>query len=140
MAILRSPYPDVDIPDVSLTEYVIGGAAARGDKPALIDGATGAVTTYAEFADQVARTAAGLAAEGIGPGDAVGLLGPNTPTWAVAFHAVVSVGALVTPINPLLGPGEVATQLATAGAKAVIVADALRGAVAEAGDVRVLAL
>ena len=36
MAILRSPYPDVDIPDVSLTEYVIGGAAARGDKPALV--------------------------------------------------------------------------------------------------------
>ena len=46
----------------------------------------------------------------------------------------------MTPINPLLGPGEVATQLATAGAKAVIVADALRGAVAEARDVRVLAL
>ena len=46
----------------------------------------------------------------------------------------------MTSINPLLGPGEVATQLATAGAKAVIVADALRGAVAEARDVRVLAL
>ena len=85
MATLRSPYPDVDIPDVSLTEYVIGGAAARGDKPALIDGATGAVTTYADLADQVARVASGLAAEGIAPGDAVGLLGPNTAGWAVAF-------------------------------------------------------
>jgi acyl-CoA synthetase (AMP-forming)/AMP-acid ligase II len=140
MAILRSPYPDVDIPDVSLTEYVVGEAAGRGDKPALVYGATGTVTTYAELADQIARTAAGLAAEGIGPGDAVGLLGPNTPAWAVAFHAVVSVGALVTPINPLLGPAEVATQLATAGAGAVIVADALRSGVVEAGDVRVLAL
>jgi acyl-CoA synthetase (AMP-forming)/AMP-acid ligase II len=140
MATLRSPYPDVDIPDVSLTEYVVGGAAGRGDKAALIDGATGAVTTYAEFADQVARTASGLAAEGIGPGDAVGLLGANTPAWAVAFHAVVSLGALVTPLNPLLTPGEVATQLGTAGAKAVIVADPLRGAVAEARNVRVFAL
>jgi acyl-CoA synthetase (AMP-forming)/AMP-acid ligase II len=140
MAILRSPYPDVDIPDVSLTEYVMGGAAARGDKPALVDGATGDVTTYAELDDQVRRTASGLAAEGIGPGDAVGLLGPNAPAWAVAFHAVVSLGALVTSLNPLLTPGEVATQLAAAGARAVIVADALRGALAEAGLARAFAL
>ena len=77
--VLRSPYPDVAIPAVSLSEYVLGGAAERGDKPALIDGASGAVTTYAEFAGQVDRAAAGLAAEGIGPGDAVGLLGAEQP-------------------------------------------------------------
>src|SRR5215208_2380073 len=108
MALARSPYPDVDIPPISLTEYVLGGAAARGDKPALVDGATGGVTTYAEVADQVARTASGLAAEGIRPGEAVGLLGPNTPVWPVAFHAIVSLGAIVTPLNPQLTPGEVA--------------------------------
>jgi acyl-CoA synthetase (AMP-forming)/AMP-acid ligase II len=140
MRVLRSPYPAVDIPDVSLSEYVLGGAAARGDKPALIDGATGAVTTYAEFAGQVTRSAAGLAAEGIGPGDRVGLLGPNTPSWAVAFHAVVSLGAIVTPINPLLTPAEVAKQLGIAGARAVIVAEALRGALAESGIDEVHAL
>jgi non-ribosomal peptide synthetase component E (peptide arylation enzyme) len=80
MALLRSPYPDVDIPRVSLTEYVLGGATGRGDKPALVDGATGAVTTYAELADRVARTAAGLAGEGIGPGDAIGCSVPTRPT------------------------------------------------------------
>jgi len=121
MSVLRSPYADVQIPDVSLSEYVLGGAAERGDKPALVDGATGAITTYAELADQVARTASGLAAEGVGPGDAVGLLGPNTASWAVAFHAVVALGAVVTPLNPLLTPGEVAKQLQSARAKAVIV-------------------
>jgi len=133
MAVLRSPYPDVEIPAVSLSEYVLGRAAERGDKPALIEGAGGAVTTYAELADRVARTAAGLAAGGIGKGDPVGLLGPNTPSWAVAFHAIVALGAIVTPINPLLTPAEVAKQLQSAGAKAVIVAEPLRGAVAEAG-------
>jgi acyl-CoA synthetase (AMP-forming)/AMP-acid ligase II len=133
MSVLRSPYADVQIPDVSLSEYVLGGAAERGDKPALIDGATGAITTYAEFADQVARTASGLAAEGIGPGDVVGLLGPNTASWAVAFHAIVALGAVVTSLNPLLTPGEVAKQLQTARAKAVIVFEPLRATVAEAG-------
>jgi acyl-CoA synthetase (AMP-forming)/AMP-acid ligase II len=140
MATMRSPYPHVDIPEVSLTEYVVGGAAARGDKPALIDGPTGAVTTYAELADQVARVASGLAAEGIAAGDEVGLLAPNAPEWAVAFHAVVSLGAVVTPINPLLRPGEVATQLATAGARAAIVSDSLRGSLAESGLEHVFAL
>jgi acyl-CoA synthetase (AMP-forming)/AMP-acid ligase II len=138
MAIMRSPYPDVDIPRVSLTEHVVADAAARGGKPALIDGTSGAVTTYAEFADQVARAAAGLAAEGIGPCDAVGLLGPNSPAWAVAFHALVSLGAIPTPLNPLLTPADVASQLAAAGARAVIVAEPLRAAVA--GVERVFAL
>ncbi len=129
----RSPYPDVQVPDVSLTEHVLGAAAGRGDKPALIDAASGAVTTYAELAERVAATAAGLAAEGIGPGDAVGLLAPNSPDWAVAYHAVISLGALVSSINPVLTPGEIATQLSSADAKAVIAAEPLRDAVAESG-------
>src|SRR5687767_1297215 len=127
--VLRSPYPDVQVPDVSLTRYVLGAAAGRGDKPALIDGAGGAVTTYAELAERVAAGAAGLAAEGIGPGDAVGLLGPNGPDWAVAYHAAISLGAVVSSLNPLLTPKEIATQLSSAAAKAVIVAEPLRDAV-----------
>jgi acyl-CoA synthetase (AMP-forming)/AMP-acid ligase II len=112
----RSPFPDVQVPQVSLTEYVLGGAEQRGEKPALIDGADGAVTTYAELARKVRAAAAGLASEGIGKGDAVGLLAPNGPEWAVAYHAVISLGAIVSSINPLLTPEEVAKQLASAGA------------------------
>jgi acyl-CoA synthetase (AMP-forming)/AMP-acid ligase II len=140
MAPLRSPYPDVDIPEISLTEYVLGGAVERGDKPALVDGATGAVTTYAELADRIARTAAGLAAEGIGPGDAIGLVGPNTPGWPVAFHAIAALGAVVTPLNPLLTPGELASQIETAGARTVIVSEPLRAAAEQAGVERLLPL
>ena len=129
----RSPYPEVQVPDVSLTEYVLGGAAARGEKPALIDGASGAVTTYAELAERVRAAAAGLAAKGIGPGDAVGLLAPNGTDWPVAYHAVISLGAVASPLNPLLTPEELAAQLRTANAKAVIAAEPLRAAAAEAG-------
>ena len=131
--VLRSPYPDVQVPEVSLTEYVLGGAEQRGDKPALIDGASGAVTSYAELAQRVRAVAAGLAAEGIGPGDALGLLAPNDPAWAVAYHAVISLGGVVSSINPLLTPDEIAKQLRSADAKAVIAAEPLRTAVANAG-------
>jgi acyl-CoA synthetase (AMP-forming)/AMP-acid ligase II len=129
----RSPFPDVQVPQVSLTEYVLGGAEERGDKPALIDGASGAAMTYGELARRVRAAAAGLAAEGIGKGDAVGLLGPNGPQWAVAYHAVISLGGILSSINPLLTPDEIAKQLASAGAKAVIAAEPLRAAAAEAG-------
>ena len=135
MTVLRSPYPEVEIPPLSLSAYVMGEAAGRGDKPALIDGATGAVTTYAELAERVARTAAGLAGQGIGKGDAVGLLGPNSADWVVAFHAASALGAIVTSVNPLLTPDEVGKQLASADAKAVIAAGALRDAVAGSGTV-----
>jgi len=131
--VFRSPYPDVEVPAVSLSEYVLGGAAQRGDKPALIDGADGAVTTYAELTERVRATAAGLAAAGVGPGDAVGLLAPNSPAWAIAYHAVVALGAIVTPINPVLTHDEIASQLSSAGAKAVIAAEPLREAVADSG-------
>jgi acyl-CoA synthetase (AMP-forming)/AMP-acid ligase II len=135
---ITSPHPDVAIPEVTLHEHVLGGAAARGDKPALIDGPTGAVTTYGELASRVRAVAAGLAELGLRPGDAVGLLAPNSVDWPVAFHAVIALGGVVTSINPLLTPEEIRKQLGDAGARAVIVAAPLRDAVA--GMERVIAL
>jgi hypothetical protein len=43
--ISRTPWPDVDIPDVSLPAYVLASAAKRGERPALIDGPTGRTLT-----------------------------------------------------------------------------------------------
>jgi acyl-CoA synthetase (AMP-forming)/AMP-acid ligase II len=129
----RSPYPDVQVPPVSLTEYVLEGAEARGDKPALIEGVSGAVTTYAELARRVRAVAAGLAAAGIGKGDTVALLAPNGPEWPVAYHAVIALGGVVSSLNPLLTPHEIAEQVRTAGAKAVIVAEPLRASIADTG-------
>jgi acyl-CoA synthetase (AMP-forming)/AMP-acid ligase II len=100
--IYRSPEPDIEIPDLAMPEYVLGGAAARGDHPAFIDGATGEVTTFAEFVVQVDAVAAHLQARGIGKGDVVGLLGPNSSDWGVAYHAILRAGAIVTPMYAML--------------------------------------
>jgi hypothetical protein len=45
--IYNSPLPDVEVPDLPLTRYVLAGAAGQGDKPALIDGLSGQFLTYA---------------------------------------------------------------------------------------------
>jgi hypothetical protein len=65
----RSPLPDVEIPDLPLTEYVLAGGAGQPDKPALIDGVSGRVmTTELEDAIQSLVAAGG---GWVRPGDAL---------------------------------------------------------------------
>jgi acyl-CoA synthetase (AMP-forming)/AMP-acid ligase II len=140
----RSPYPDVELPEAALADFVLAGGAAHADAPALIDGPTGAVTTHAEMAAQVRGAAAALDAAGLRPGDVVALLSPNVPGWPVAFYGALSLGAAVTPLNPLQTPAELAKQIGGAGARLVVAAAPLlepaRAAAALADDARVLAL
>ena len=60
--IYRSPYPDVDIPNITLQDYLFEHAAKYADKAALIDGPSGRTLTYGQLVAAVRRTAAGLAA------------------------------------------------------------------------------
>lgn len=98
--IFRSSFPDVDIPDVPLTTYVLARTGELGSKPALIDGPTGRILTYAELDAAVRRLAGGLAAQGFGSGDVLALMAPNLPEYAVVFHGVAMTGGTITTINP----------------------------------------
>ncbi len=118
--IYRSPEPDIEIPDVTLHAHVIGEAAARGEHPAIVDAATGETTTYGDLAAKVDATAALLQDEGIGRGDVVALVGPNSAEWAIAYHAILRAGGVVTPMHPLLTPEERGRQEGNAGAKLLI--------------------
>jgi len=115
--IFRSPYKEVTIPEVSLTQLVLRRAEELADKPALIDGATNRVLTYGELRDSVRRVAAGLAARGFQKGDVFAIFSPNLLEYAVAFHAVATLGGIVTTINPLYTADELAHQLCDARAK-----------------------
>src|SRR5215213_11730911 len=108
---LRSPIPDVEIPDVPLSDFVLARAGELGDKPALIDAPTGRTITYAQLAESVRAVAAGLAERGFGKGDVFAHYAPNLPEYAVAFHAVASVGGVNTTVNPLFTADELTVQL-----------------------------
>ena len=113
----RAPEPDLTIPEVALTPFLLERAAARGDRPAFIDGANGRSLTAAGWADAVRRSASGLAARGFRKGDVFALYSPNCPEYAVAFHAVTLLGGVVTTLNPLYTVEELTRQLQDAGAK-----------------------
>ena len=51
--IIRSTSPDVTVPEVSITEYVLRHAERLGDKPAMVDGPSGRTLTYRQLADGV---------------------------------------------------------------------------------------
>jgi acyl-CoA synthetase (AMP-forming)/AMP-acid ligase II len=118
--IFRGPFPQVDIPEIPVTTFVLKNANARGEKAALIDGPSGRTIKYSELADQISRVAASLWKRGFKQGEVFGILSPNLPEYAIAFHAVASLGGIVSPVNPLYTEHEIAHQLKDAGARFLV--------------------
>jgi long-chain acyl-CoA synthetase len=63
-------------------------------------------TTYAEFGRQVATVRGGLAALGIGRGDAIACVANNRIEWAVAAYAAYGLGASFVPMYEAQHPKE----------------------------------
>ena len=118
--IFRGPFPQVTIPEIPVTAFVLQHAKERGDKPALIDGPSGRTIKYSELTDQISRVAASLWKRGFKKGEVFGILSPNLPEYAIAFHAVASLGGILSPVNPLYTEHEIAHQLKDAGARFLV--------------------
>ena len=101
-------------------------AAEAPDRAAVVwEGEDGARVswTYRELRRQVDAVAAHLAAEGIGPGDAVGIFCPMLPETVAALLAVMKLGAIFLPLFSGYGADAIATRLSDADAKALVFAD-----------------
>lgn len=133
VVIIRSPWPDIDIPVVPLTDYVLGHAAERGDDPALIDGITDRTLTFGELAQHVDNLAAGLQRRGLAKGDVVGVHLPNRPEYAVTFFGVARAGGVNTTLNPLLTEDELASQLNDSRARFLVTVPELASRAVAAG-------
>jgi acyl-CoA synthetase (AMP-forming)/AMP-acid ligase II len=118
---IRSPFPDVTIPDTALTPFVFQKASECGDKAAIIDAPSGRTLTYEQLFGAVKSFAGGLKARGFEKGDTLAILLPNLPEYAVAFHGAAWAGGTVTTVNPLYNAEEIGHQLKDAGAKFLIV-------------------
>jgi acyl-CoA synthetase (AMP-forming)/AMP-acid ligase II len=92
--VFASPLPDVEIPDVPLSEYVLLGA--------------------------VRSLAGGLVAKGFAKGDTLALMSPNIPEYAVVFHGVAMAGGTITTINPTYTEAEVHKQLVDSRASILV--------------------
>jgi len=118
--IFRSPHPDVPIPDVPYSSFILRHARDRADRPVLVDGPSGRTLTQGQVAGGARRMAAGLARRGFTKRDVVAICSPNLPEYALAFHGPLMIGGIVTTTNPLYTPEELGFQLRDTGAKYLI--------------------
>jgi len=114
----RSPYPDETIPTQTVFDFLFGDLAGEdAGRTALLDGTSGAETTYGTLKHQVELLAGALAARGIGIGDVIALHCPNVPAFATVFHGILRSGATATTVNAMYTAEEITTQLVDSKAK-----------------------
>ncbi|MDI3262172.1 class I adenylate-forming enzyme family protein [Aerosticca soli] len=80
-------------------------AVDRADHPALLF--HDEQVSFAELDRRTESVRHQLLDLGIGPGDAVGMLLPNTPAFVYLYLALLRIGAIPTPIDVRLGAAEV---------------------------------
>jgi long-subunit acyl-CoA synthetase (AMP-forming) len=100
--------------------------ARRGDESAIRDH-----LTWSQLSDRVDAVAGGLAALGVGHGDAVALMIANRPEFNVCDLAAMTLGAVPFSVYPTLPPEQVAYVIGDAGARIAIVDPSLVGLLPE---------
>src|SRR5664279_2557915 len=117
-----SPYPDEVIPKLSVYDFLFTDLNVEdAARVALIDGPTGAETTYGALKAQIDLLAGALAARGLGIGDVVALHSPNVPAFASVFHGILRSGATATTVNALATADDIASQLKDSKASFVFI-------------------
>src|SRR5512134_2226020 len=91
-----------ETPFSKTTLQVLARSLARhGDREAILYFDRDGVKrwTFREASEAVHRLAAGLAAEGCGPGRTVAVCAANRPEWIIACFAIWRAGAIVVPLD-----------------------------------------
>lgn len=117
---LSTPQLRIEKPPVrNLADVLSDQAARQADNCALVFKARR--VTYGELNDRSLAIASQLVSLGLKPGDKIGLLFPNQPDYVATFFAILRIGAVLVPVNPLLKSDEIAHILADSSAKALVV-------------------
>ena len=108
-----APYPTK-----TLVDYLRETAAAEPDSPAILFKGTG--ISYADLDQLSDRFASWLVKAGVGKGDRVALLLPNSPQFLIAEFGAWKAGVCVLPLNPLYTGAELREPLNTAGVEVIV--------------------
>src|SRR5260370_41212632 len=112
--------PDGKAPE-NLRELLESRVEATPDKNFLFAEVHGRSFTYREFDEMVNRTANMLLSHGIGKGDTVSLLMPNSAEYIIAYFACFKLGPLAGPVNSLLKAEEIQYVVNNSEAKLLVV-------------------
>ena len=88
------------------------------DNPAMIF--KGSTVSYREFNTSVDRFAAALQQLGVKKGDRVAVHLLNCPQFPIAYYAILRIGAVVVPCNPIYTAREMLHQIKDSGAEVIV--------------------
>jgi fatty-acyl-CoA synthase len=115
---------DLRVPRATLLDYLDTAARRYPDKPAIVY--CGCTTTYAQLKQRVDAVAAFLQRRlRVVPGDRVLLASQNCPQFVAAFYAILRIGAVVVPVNPMSKTAEMRYYAQDSGARVAFVAQEL---------------
>jgi long-chain acyl-CoA synthetase len=113
----------IDYPQTTMPAVLEETARKYPDNTALIF--KGAKVTFREYNEAVDRFAAVLQGLGVKKGDRVAIHLPNCPQFPIAFYAVLRIGGIVVPCNPLYTAREMTHQLNDSGAEVIVTLSAM---------------
>ncbi len=93
------------------SEYLLDRRLAAGDGDRLALTGPGGDVSYAELAERVRRTAAGLRAVGVRPEQRIVMVMADSPHFAVVYLAAMRVGAIPVPVSTMLRADGIAELL-----------------------------
>jgi len=120
--------------ETSVTQRLIGVAAAYGSRAALLQRGSEPPYSFADLAGVIQRAAAGLAWRGLRPRDIVGVYVPDAASYVLAYHAISAAGGIPSPVSAELSVTEIAGQLADCGARMLMTAQPLAAPALAAAD------
>ncbi len=118
--------PRVEIPrEYNAAHDLLARNAARADKVAFIDAATGIQITYGELTDQAHRFANALRAQGFAPESRVMIAMHDSLEWPVVFLGCILAGVVPVAANTMLNTRDFEFMLRDSRAQALFVSKAL---------------
>ena len=103
---------------MNITDILTAHARTRPDYPAIEDGER--IVTYAEIDAAVSDAACNLQAAGIGAGDIVAVMLPDSADHLVILCALARAGAVIFSLNPSLSKVVMGRSLNSVPVKAVV--------------------
>jgi long-chain acyl-CoA synthetase len=100
---------------LNLAECLALSAEACPDKTAIVF--ENLRISYGQLAENARRVAHILRSKGVGQGDVVGMMMPNTPHFPMIYYGILYAGAIAMPLNPMARQRELLYRLRDSGAR-----------------------
>lgn len=110
---------NVEIPDISLVDFLENSIQERPDHPALIF--ENQSYTYKELGEIVRKVAVNLEKKGVKKGTRVALMMNNSPELIFSYYAVLFLGGIIVQNNPMYKKRELQNQIEDSGAHILII-------------------